>query len=123
MAVAAKEWLMDLSLTELVDAIQSQKATPLESLQACFARVHRLNPSLNALVYLREHGALREAQEQTLKIARGSPLFHRFSFSFLFFPFFLFFSFLFFSFCTLLQDPEGKFDEKRYTICVSEVEM
>jgi len=75
MASVAKEWLMDLSLTELVDTIQSKKATPLESLQACFARVRRFNPSLNALVFLREKEALHEAQEQTLKIARGTLFF------------------------------------------------
>ena len=84
MASVAKEWLMDLSLTELVDTIQSKKATPLESLQACFARVRRFNPSLNALVFLREKEALDEAQDQTQKIARGYLFSFSFAFSFSF---------------------------------------
>ena len=66
-----KEWLMDLTLTELVSAIQSKKATPLESIEACFARVRSFNPLLNALVVICEHEALMEAKDQTERILKG----------------------------------------------------
>src|SRR3954447_8517092 len=59
--------MVDLSLTrksacELVELIRAREVTPVEVLQAHFARIHQINPALNAIVTLDEDGSLASAE-------------------------------------------------------------
>ena len=65
---------MDLSLKDLCAAIQSRKATPTQIMDACFQRIHQLNPTLNALVHLCESSARTEAARQSKALERGESI-------------------------------------------------
>ena len=65
---------MDLSLVDLTRSIQSGRVTPTQSVDACFERIHLLNPTLNALVHLCEREAKKQAAFQTTALQRGEKL-------------------------------------------------
>jgi len=57
--------LMDLTVCELASLIQTRAVTPVEAIKACFKTIHRVNPAINALVFLCEARAIARAQMQT----------------------------------------------------------
>jgi Asp-tRNA(Asn)/Glu-tRNA(Gln) amidotransferase A subunit family amidase len=63
---------MDLTLTELVAEIQAGRITPLQSVSACLARIKLLDDAVNAVSFLDAAGALRLAEDQTARMARGA---------------------------------------------------
>ena len=66
--------LMDYSLEDLMKLIQTQQITPTQSIDACFERIHLLNPTLNAFVYLVESQAKELAAIQTQQLQNGESL-------------------------------------------------
>ena len=58
---------MDLSLCELCDAVASRRLTPTQTVDAALARIERLNPAVNAFVFVcaTQVGRL-QAQEYSL---------------------------------------------------------
>ena len=65
---------MDYSLEDLMKLIQTQQITPTQSIDACFERIHLLNPTLNAFVYLVESQAKELAAIQTQRLKNGESL-------------------------------------------------
>mmetsp|Transcript_22431 Transcript_22431/g.42031 ORF Transcript_22431/g.42031 Transcript_22431/m.42031 type:complete len:494 (-) Transcript_22431:94-1575(-) len=63
--------LMDLSLTALAHEIQSGKVTPLDAVEACFARIEERDKALGAVVVICKESALAVAKEQTERMRRG----------------------------------------------------
>lgn len=63
---------MDLSLIQLIEAIQTGKITPLDSLNACFQRIEDLNPVLNAFTYdtIPVGGKYEKIKRAALKLAK-----------------------------------------------------
>ena len=62
---------MDLSLQELCRAVQDGKISPVASVDACLARIQRLNPSLNAFVFVCPDQARAEAARQQKLLSEG----------------------------------------------------
>ncbi len=63
---------MDLSLCELCVAVQSGRLTPLDTVNAALARIERLNPAVNAFVFVCAAQAREEAARQTeLWLSKG----------------------------------------------------
>jgi len=60
--------------TELARLYRARKASPLEVMQAVFARIDAVNPGLNAYVTLAREAALREAGRATRALRRGATL-------------------------------------------------
>jgi amidase len=59
----------------LAAAIRSRHVSCVEVMSACLDHIDRLNPRVNAIVALRDRGALlQEARERDAQIARGAPL-------------------------------------------------
>jgi len=52
----------------------ARSATPLEAAEAYLGRIARLNPSLNAVLFVDPEGALRDAQASAARCAAGAPL-------------------------------------------------
>ena len=69
--------MRDLTFTpavELAKLYRSRKASPLEVMEAVFARIDAVNPSVNAVVTLARESALWEARRATAALKRGAPL-------------------------------------------------
>jgi aspartyl-tRNA(Asn)/glutamyl-tRNA(Gln) amidotransferase subunit A len=60
--------------TEMAAAIHSKKLSPVELVEALYARIHALNPKLNAYCTLTEDSARRGAHEAEAVVMRGDPL-------------------------------------------------
>jgi aspartyl-tRNA(Asn)/glutamyl-tRNA(Gln) amidotransferase subunit A len=58
----------------LAGSIRRRQVSPLELMEATLARIDAVNPSLNAIVELDAERGLREAREQTERLARGEDL-------------------------------------------------
>ena len=65
---------MDLSLTELCAAIQGGSISPVEAVEASLARIGRLNPAVNAFVFLCPEQARAEAADQAARLAQGEQV-------------------------------------------------
>jgi aspartyl-tRNA(Asn)/glutamyl-tRNA(Gln) amidotransferase subunit A len=52
----------------------ARSATPLQAAEAYLGRIARLNPSLNAVLFVDPEGALRDAQASAARWAAGAPL-------------------------------------------------
>ncbi len=64
--------LLGLTLIELTERLRNKKASPVELMQATFARIDETNTDLNAVVAMYDRDQLlREAQEAETRIARG----------------------------------------------------
>ena len=63
----------DLTIEQASDWIRRRKLTPAELVQACLARVDRLNPALNAMIIAVRDQALEQARRLKPSVAR-SPL-------------------------------------------------
>jgi len=62
-----------MSAQQLVDQYRAKKLSPVEVTQATLARVHRLQPRLNAFVMVDDEGALAQARASEARWARGRP--------------------------------------------------
>ena len=60
--------------TELVRLFRARKVSPLEVMQAVFARIDAVNPRLNAYVTLARDSALRAARAATAALSRRATL-------------------------------------------------
>jgi amidase len=60
--------------TDLAAAIARREISSREAVQACLARVHAVNPALNAIVQLQEEASLQAADAADAAVARGDPL-------------------------------------------------
>eukprot|EP01102_Stenamoeba_stenopodia_P017814 TRINITY_DN6438_c0_g1_i3.p1 TRINITY_DN6438_c0_g1~~TRINITY_DN6438_c0_g1_i3.p1 ORF type:complete len:503 (-),score=97.25 TRINITY_DN6438_c0_g1_i3:81-1541(-) len=65
---------MDLTVEELITAVQARKITPIQSIEASLARIKRLNPIVNAFTFVCETEARRKAKEQTERLERGETV-------------------------------------------------
>lgn len=66
--------LWQLSASELHAGYHSQQFTPLQTLQACLARIESVQPQINAFTGLRHAEALQEAELSTQRWRAGQPL-------------------------------------------------
>ncbi|HLX29518.1 MAG TPA: amidase [Casimicrobiaceae bacterium] len=66
--------LADLSATELIGLYRTKRASPVDAVRACLARIDALNPKLNAFCLVDAEGALRFARESEARWAAGAPL-------------------------------------------------
>ncbi len=62
------------SAAEFARAIRSKQVSSREAVEACLARIARVNPALNAVVAMREEEALRDADAADAALARGDAL-------------------------------------------------
>jgi Asp-tRNA(Asn)/Glu-tRNA(Gln) amidotransferase A subunit family amidase len=60
--------------TALAAAIRTRQLSPVEIVQAVFARIAEVNPKINAFCTLTEERALRAARDAELDVMRGSTL-------------------------------------------------
>src|SRR6187549_1186557 len=63
--------LFDLDAARLAGLVRAREISPVESVQACLARIDALNGAVNAFVYVCADRALDEARSQERAIARG----------------------------------------------------
>lgn len=69
-----------LTITDALDAIAKRQTTPQDLAQACFDRINRLNPTLNAYITVIEPKEMLDAQQPPLNTAplnhalRGIPI-------------------------------------------------
>lgn len=59
---------------ELADLMRSRQLSPVELMEACLDRIHRLDPVIRAFVTLRSEDALAEARQMADRIARGDEV-------------------------------------------------
>lgn len=59
--------------TALAAAYRAGTVTPLDAVRSCLARIHAVNPALNALIALREDGVLADAEASTERFRAGAP--------------------------------------------------
>ena len=52
-----------LSASELVDLYRARKLSPVEAAEACFARLERFEPQVNAFIAVTREAALHQAKE------------------------------------------------------------
>jgi aspartyl-tRNA(Asn)/glutamyl-tRNA(Gln) amidotransferase subunit A len=60
--------------TELAAAIRTKKVSPVEVVSAVYARLHEINPRINAFCTLTEEQARQAAREAEAAVMRGGPL-------------------------------------------------
>src|SRR5262249_855416 len=62
-----------VSATGLRHLYRTRQVSPLEVMQAVFARIDAVNPALNAYVTLARESALAEARKATAALKRSAP--------------------------------------------------
>lgn len=70
-ATASSQDLTRLTLSEAADLVRRRAVSPVELTQACFARIDRLNPVLNAFITVTDESALKEARKAEAEIQSG----------------------------------------------------
>src|SRR2546421_6520532 len=70
-AMSVESDLAFLSTTELSGLMQRRELSPVELLDDCLERIHRLDPQLNAFVVVVEGQARAQAQESERRLLRG----------------------------------------------------
>lgn len=63
-----------LSATELVAAYRAKSLSPVEVANACFARLDRFEPEVNAFIHVARDAALAEAKASEARWIKGEPL-------------------------------------------------
>lgn len=71
-SVATQPWQMDAS--ELSHHIRTGRLSSREATQSCLARLHSINPKINAVNLILEEAALRQADQADKHRAAGEPL-------------------------------------------------
>lgn len=66
--------ILDLSLTELADAIRAKRVSSVEATRAAIARAEALQPALNCFVALEAEAALAAAERADAALARGEEV-------------------------------------------------
>ena len=66
--------LADLTLTEAVDLLRKGETTSVELLDACWARMDALNPTLNAMIWTEREAAYDAARAADATARAGKPL-------------------------------------------------
>ncbi len=74
MTTTAATDLADCTANELLALYRRREASPLEATQAVLARIHQLNPGLNAFCHLAPDEALAAARDSTDRWASGQPI-------------------------------------------------
>jgi aspartyl-tRNA(Asn)/glutamyl-tRNA(Gln) amidotransferase subunit A len=59
------------TFAEASKAVQAKEISPTELTRACLARIHKLNPAVNAFITITEDEALTQARELEAELARG----------------------------------------------------
>ena len=72
--MAAERDLCFTPAVELLKLYRARDASPLEVMQAIFARIDAVNPDVNAIVTLARDDALRHARLATAAFRRGAAL-------------------------------------------------
>ncbi|HKA43816.1 MAG TPA: amidase family protein [Burkholderiales bacterium] len=72
--MSANEKLLVLSAVELRRRIGSKQISPVELLEACIARIERINPAVNAVTAVCYDRARDEAKAAEKAVLRGDPL-------------------------------------------------
>jgi amidase/aspartyl-tRNA(Asn)/glutamyl-tRNA(Gln) amidotransferase subunit A len=72
MANALGDELAYMSIAELSGLIKERKLSPVELVDASFARLHERNPAINAFVYLNEEYARQRAREVEQELLAGN---------------------------------------------------
>ena len=65
---------MDLTANELAELIHSRQITPLDAVKASLSRIKHRNGQLNAVIYVNEAQALKEATSWTERQQHGEVL-------------------------------------------------
>jgi len=60
-----------LALAEASAAVRANAISPTELTRACLARIHKLNPAINAFITVTETEALAQAREREAELAQG----------------------------------------------------
>src|SRR5215469_6040556 len=63
-----------MSANALAAAIRAKTVSPVEFIEAVYARIHKLNPRINAFCTLTEEQALRAAKDAEAAVMRGDRL-------------------------------------------------
>jgi aspartyl-tRNA(Asn)/glutamyl-tRNA(Gln) amidotransferase subunit A len=66
--------LIAAGVAGLTTVYAAKTATPLQAVEAYLERIERLNPLLNAFLFVDREGALRDAEASTARWAAGAPL-------------------------------------------------
>ena len=66
--------LCDVAITEAVQLFSSKAATPVDLVEACLARIDRVDHKLHAFLTVCASEARAAAEESALRYARGAPL-------------------------------------------------
>jgi aspartyl-tRNA(Asn)/glutamyl-tRNA(Gln) amidotransferase subunit A len=66
--------LADLTLVEAADAVRLRQATSLQLLDACLARLDRVNPAINAVIWTEREASREAAAAADKAVASGAPL-------------------------------------------------
>ena len=61
-----------MSMEQVAQLIETRQVSPVEVVEACLARIEKLNPELNAFVYLMADEARQAAKEAEAEIAAGN---------------------------------------------------
>src|SRR5512145_220484 len=70
----AKDDAAMLSASDMVARFQDRSLSPVEAAEAAFARIERLNPTLNAYCFIDREGAFAAARQSEARWAKGAPL-------------------------------------------------
>src|SRR6476661_6370076 len=69
-----REELLNLSAVELRRRIGTKEISPVELLDACIARIERINPAVNAVTAVCYDRARSEAKAAKQAVIKGDPL-------------------------------------------------
>src|SRR5579884_4078387 len=64
--------LLSASATKMAELIRTKQISSEELVRAHLARIEEVNPKINAVVYVEAEGALKEARECDVELARGA---------------------------------------------------
>ena len=70
----SKEELVELSAVELRRRIGTKEISPVELLEACLARIEKMNPAVNAVTAMSVKRARQEAKAAEVAVRRGEDL-------------------------------------------------
>jgi Asp-tRNA(Asn)/Glu-tRNA(Gln) amidotransferase A subunit family amidase len=63
-----------VTASEMARAVRDRSVSPVELVDACFERIRRLNPAINAFVTLAEESARASAKRSEERVRKGEPI-------------------------------------------------